>query len=411
MRMLRTTLAIVLALLLVVSDWLPATADEPKPAAEPAPVPTAEPAAPTAEELRSRLEAIAADESLSDEVRAKLKQLYGEAQASLKQAAAAREQIASLKKAADSAPARKTAAEAAAAKPLELGLPTVAADTPVEQVDAARKEAKALLDTTTRQLADLQSRITEQRKEAKTLPQTIADLEVKAEKLKTPPAADEAVDPAVATAVQAAYQVARAAAVSELEVARQKLKTYDLESSVLPLEQEQIQRRVAAVTEAVEKLSQLSSRKKQDVIQTQVDEFRKALAAAAESRQEQSQVTLDLLERWPPLTRRCQQHVGELVDTRERATAMQAEFTETEALVEGDLATGGGLSRSVGYLLKRTRGRLPADHDLAARGAEQSRLVEDVQEVLARLNGRLNDLPRPVIRADGRDPEAAVDTL
>ena len=90
MRMLRTTLAIVLALLLVVSDWLPATADEPKPAAEPAPVPTAEPAAPTAEELRSRLEAIAADESLSDEVRAKLKQLYGEAQASLKQAAAAR---------------------------------------------------------------------------------------------------------------------------------------------------------------------------------------------------------------------------------------------------------------------------------------------------------------------------------
>ena len=62
MRMLRTTLAIVLALLLVVSDWLPATADEPKPAAEPAPVPTAEPAAPTAEELRSRLEAIAADE-------------------------------------------------------------------------------------------------------------------------------------------------------------------------------------------------------------------------------------------------------------------------------------------------------------------------------------------------------------
>jgi potassium-dependent mechanosensitive channel len=411
MRMLRTTLAILFTVSIASGVVLLATADEPKPAAEPAPVPAAEPAAPSAEELRSRLEAIAADESLSDEVRAKLKQLYGEAQASLKQAAAAREQIATLKKAADSAPARKTAAEVAAAKPIDLGLPTVTADTPVEQVDAARKEAKALLDTTTRQLADLQSRITEQRKEAKTLPQTIADLEVKAEKLKTPPAADEAVDPAVATAVQADYQAARFAAVSELEVARQKLKTLELESPVLPLEQEQIQRRVAAATEAVEKLSQLSSRKKQDVIQTRIDEFRQALVTTPELRQEQAQVTSDLLERWPALAKKCQQQVGELVDTREQATAMQADFTETEALVEGDLATGGGLSRSVGYLLKRTRGRLPADHELAVRSAEQARLVEDVQEVLARLNGRLNDLPRPVIRADGRDPEAAVDTL
>ncbi len=410
-RMLRTTIAVVLLLLIAVSGWPPATADEPKPTGETAAVPTTEPAGPSAEELRSRLEAIAADESLSDDVRAKLKQLYGEAQASLKQAAAAREQIAALKKAADSAPGRKAAAEAAAAKPLELGLPTVTADTPVEQVDAARKEAKAILDTTARQLAELQDRITDQRKDAKTLPQTIADLEVKAEKLKTPPADDEAVDPAVASAMQTAHKASRAASQAELDLAQQKLKTYELESPVLPLEQEQIQRRVAAASEAVEKLSQLSSRKKQDVIQTRIDEFRLALAATAENRQEQSQVTLDLLERWPPLARRCQQHVGELVDTRERATAMQAEFTESEALVEGDLATGGGLSRSVGYLLKRTRGRLPADHELAARGTEQSQLVEDVQEVLARINGRLNDLPRPAVRADGREPEAAVDTF
>jgi potassium efflux system protein len=411
MRMLRTTLAIVLALLLVVSDGLPATADEPKPAADTAPPPGAEPAAPSVEEVRSRLEAIAADESLSDEVRAKLKQVYGEAQGSLKQAAAAREQVAALKKAADSAPARKAAAEAAAAKPIDLGLASVDAAAPVEQVDAARKEAKAALDTATRQLAELQSRIAEQRKESKTLPQTIAELEVKAEKLKTPPAADEGIDPAVATAIQTAHQAARVAAQLELDVARQKLKTYELESPVLPLEEEQLQRRVALATEAVEKLSQLSSRKKQDVIQTRIDEFRVALAAAPESRQQQAQVTSDLLERWPALVQKCQQQVGELVDTRERASAMQAEFTETEGLVEGDLATGGGLSRSVGYLLKRTRGRLPADHELAARGAEQSRLVEDAQEILARINGRLNDLPRPTVRADGREPEAAVDTL
>ena len=77
MRMLRTTLAILFTVSIASGVVLLATADEPKPAAEPAPVPAAEPAAPSAEELRSRLEAIAADESLSDEVRAKLKQLYG----------------------------------------------------------------------------------------------------------------------------------------------------------------------------------------------------------------------------------------------------------------------------------------------------------------------------------------------
>lgn len=407
--MFRPTIVLVFAISIAGHACFEAVADEPAPTAA-APGTAAE-TAPTVEKIRSRLEAIAGDESLADEVRAKLKQTYAEAQASLKQAAAAREQLAALKKAADSAPARKTTAEAAAAKPIDLGLPAINAGSPVEQVDAARKEAKAILDTTTRQLADLQSRITDQRKEAKTLPQTIADLEVKAEKLKTPPAADEAVDATVATAIQATHQATRVAMQLELDVARQKLKTWDLESPVLPLEQEQLQRRIAAATEAVEKLSQLSSRKKQDVIQTRIDEFRQALAAAAESRQQQARVTSDLLERWPALARRCQQRVGELVDTRERAAAMQAELTETEALVEGDLATGGGLSRSVGYLLKRTRGRLPADHELVAHGVDQSRLVEDVQEVLARINGRLNDLPRPAVRADGRDPEAAVDTF
>lgn len=402
-RMFRTILAAALALLIATTAWPLVAAD--------APTPAAELSSPTAEEIRGRIEAIAADVSLSDELRAKLKQIYGEAQATLKQAAAARDQMAVLKRAADSTPARKAAAEAAATKPIELGLPPVNAEAPVEQLDAARKEAKALLDTTTRQLADLQGRITDQRKEAKTLPQAIADLEVRAEKLKTPPATDEAVDPAVAAAMQAAHQAARAAAVSELEVARQRLTTLELESPVLPLEQEQLQRRLAAATEAVEKLSQLSSRKKQDVIQTRIDEFRQALATVPQSRQQEAQVTSDLLERWPPLAQKCQQHVGELVDTRERATAMQTDFSETEALVEGDLATGGGLSRSVGYLLKRTRARLPTDHELAVRGSEQSRLVEDVQEVLARINGRLNDLPRPAVRADGREPEAAVDTL
>ena len=82
--------------------------------------------------------------------------------------------------------------------------------------------------------------------------------------------------------------------------------------------------------------------------------------------------------------------------------SLRSDLAETEGLVAGDLATGGGLSRSVGYLLERTRASLPRDAQMADRAAAQSRLVDDTQEVLARVDARLDEV-RPPGRSDDRD--------
>jgi potassium efflux system protein len=365
----------------------------------------------SAEEIRRRLEALDKDDALADEVRARLKQVYADASAALKRVMTGRDQLTALKKAAESAPVRKQAAEAAAARPVELDLPQVERWTPVDQIDAARQKARGLLTALTEQLDTLTATITERRREAKTLPQTIAELEAATAKAAQPPAKDDTLEPMVAEAMLAAHEVTAAAARLDLELARQKLLTYEAENDVLPLEQEQLARRKAMAAEAVETLSRMAAEKKQDVIQTRYDAFRRALETASPERQRQSETTLGIYERWETLAPESRGRVGELVDTRERVARLQAKFDELEALVASDLATGGGLSRSVGYLLSRTRADLPADRTLLERSAAQSRLVDTTQETLARIDGRLSELPRPPVRAEGRPPEDSLDTL
>lgn len=369
------------------------------------------PATLSGEEIRARLEAADADTTLADDARARLKQLYGEAAAALKRAAAAREQGAALKQSADAASVRKQAAESAAARPIDLALPPADPRAPVEQIEAVRQEARALLTAATEQLDEITARITERRKELKTLPQSIAELETAVAKLAEPPGKEEGLEPAVAEARLAAYHAARTAAQVDLDLAKQKLRTFELETDILPLEREQLERRKAAATEAVEALSRLATRRKQDVIQNRFDDFQRAVSAASETRQRQAAATLGIYERWSTFAPETRGRVGELVETRAQVAALQAKYDEIGALVAGDIANGGGLSRSVGYLLARTRLGLAPDQELAVRAATQARLVDEVQETLARIDARLADLPRPPVRAEGREPEASIDTL
>ncbi len=350
---------------------------------------------PTAADLTARIEAIGTDESLADEVRTAVREQYEKALTALKQRAADREQAAGLEQLAATAEQRRAEAEAALETPIAPDLPEVAADAPVEKIEAARREAEAVLASATTAVNAIKTMIADRRKESKTLPQDIASLEGEAAKLGQDLPEDPDVDPSLARAQGVARSVAGAATVTAVELARQKLATYEAEAGLLPLQQQRLEAQVAAVTTRVEELNRMVAAKRQDVIATRVGEFEQELAEAPEDRRHAAATTIGLVARCRELAPLSRQAAGELVAIREQVASLRADLTRTEGLVAGDLATGGGLSRSVGYLLERTRASLPRDGQLADRAAAQSRLVDDTQEILARIDARLDELGTP----------------
>jgi potassium efflux system protein len=381
----------------------------PSPAEQP-PAPQGSPGLPTAAELAARIEAIGSDESLADEVRTAVREQYEKALAALNQRAADREQAAGLEQLAATAEQRQQEAEAALGKPVAADLPAVAADAPVEKIEAARREAEAALATATTAVNSIKTTIAERRKESKTLPQDIASLEGEAAKLEQDLPEDPDVDPALARAQGVARSATAVATVAAVELARQKLATYEAEAGLLPLQQQRLEARVAAITARLEELNRMVAAKRQDVIATRVTEFEQELATAADARRHAASTTIGLVARCRELAPLARQAAGELVSIREQVASLRADLARTEGLVAGDLATGGGLSRSVGYLLERTRASLPRDGQLADRAAAQSRLVDDTQEILARIDARLDELGPP---AAGDEPEdvPAIDSV
>jgi potassium-dependent mechanosensitive channel len=350
------------------------------------------PASLNPDEVRKRLEAVASDDSLTDEVRAGLREPYEKAVASLKQAAADRAAIAKLKQAAASAEAREEAATQALEEAADLDLPVIDPTAAIAEVETARREVTAKLAALTTELQEIRATISDRRKESKTLPQEIATLEQTLAERRKPVVDDPELDAAAAEAQATARRAGIEAATAALELAGQKLRTFEAEATLLPLEEQLLQRRIAAATERVEAITKLGVARRQDVIESRRAEFDRDLAAVSEERRREAAVTTSLLDRWEPLTVAGKQFAGELVETRDRAAGLQADLRETESLVAADLETGGTLSRSVGFLLVRKRSTLPADARLAERARAQSRMVEDTQDLLARIDARIDDL-------------------
>ncbi len=388
------------------------------PAAKPKPAEPAESAAPPAaadgagpaslvlDEVRGRLDAVANDASLEDEVRAALREQYEKAVAAIKQAAADRAAMAKLKQAAASAEAREAALADAGEQPADLDLPAVDPAAEIAEIETARREATAKLEALTAQLQSVRTTISDRRKESKTLPQEIATLEQTLAELRKPVVEDPELDASAAEAQATARQAAIEAATAAVELAGQKLRTFEAEGTLLPLEEQALQRRIAAATERVEAITKLGAARRQDVIESRRAEFERELEAVSEERRREAVVTASLLDRWEAVTVAGRQFAGELVETRDRAARLQADLRETESLVAADLETGGTLSRSVGFLLVRKRALLPADARLAERAAAQTRMVEDTQDVLARIDARLDGLDTSQPSSEAGDIDA-----
>jgi len=395
------------------STALPAAADNAQPAPDPATEPTTppnppppstspQPTAPAAgqpattggeaAEVRKKLEAIRTDESLPQEVRSRCQEVLSTVLKDLDRRDKAVAQTRQLKAAADSAAARKQAAAAAAEQKVEIDLEAIGPESPAEAIDAFLKRLETDLASATGRSKAIQQQINERRTESKELPQQIAALEDELAGIKPPPADDAAINPVLAQALKQSAAVEQQAAEASLQLARQKLATYEAESTVLPLEQAQLARQATAVTEAIGQVSRWASRRRQDDIATRVSDFRAAAEAAAVTDQAALDQALDIFEEWPAFVADVQRWDAELLRLREVTENLRNDFHETESLVEADRATGSGLSRSAGSLLKRKRVMLSRTRSLIKDASEQATAVDDAQDVLADIDTLIDEL-------------------
>lgn len=365
--------------------------DEKKPETPPASESQPPPLDRDRRQIKETLEAIAKDGSLPEEVKNRCQEILTAAVKDLDRRNQAITETLQLREAAKSAAARKTQAENENARQLTIDRGGIEASSPAEDIAALLKRLEADLSTATARSKKLQEQLNNRRSESKELPQQIAEIEAKLASAKPPAVPDAEVVPLLAQAIAEAAAATKAAATAELELARQKLETYEVESSVLPLEKVQLDRLAAALTEAIGQVSGWASRRRQDEISTRITAFQAAAARDTSFDQAAAATTFELLERWPAFVAQLERWNGELLRLREASQELQSDYEKTESLLKADRATGSGLSRSAGSLLKRKRVMLSRTRGIFDGAAKQSAAIDAAQDMLADIDAQFDD--------------------
>jgi potassium efflux system protein len=352
--------------------------------------------------IKQAIDTLRKDDSLAEEIRRSSEEVLVRALKYIERRDKANAQTRQLKAAADSAAARKQAAEAATERPVEVDREGVSSDSPAADIETLIKRLEADLASATARSKAIQEQVNSRRTESKELPRQIAEFEGELAAIKPPPADDGGVNPLVAQALQGAADAEKQAAEAELQLARQKLVTYEAEAPVLPLEQQQFERRAAAITSAIGQVSRWRSRRRQDDVAAKISDFLAAAEADPATVAAELEETIELFDEWPPFLAELQSWNTKLLRLHEATEALRNDFHETESLVESDRATGSGLSRSAGSLLKRKRVMLGRTRSLLDSVDEQAAAVDDAQDMLAdidtlidELDQRKPDVPQP----------------
>ena len=111
-----------------------------------------------------------------------------------------------------------------------------------------------------------------------------------------------------------------------MALARQKLKTYEAEASVLPLEEQQAGRWTAAINQAINQVSRWASRRRQGEIATSISKFQVAAEADPATDTAALDETLALFEKWPAFVAELQGWDAELLRLREATESLRNEI-------------------------------------------------------------------------------------
>ena len=365
----------------------PAASSPPPATANPDQAPTSE-----ADEIAAALAAIRGDESLAPELRNRCQEVLLDAQKSIERRETAKQATRQLQAAAETADARKTAAERSAEEGVKIDTGGVTASSSATDISAVVKRLNADLASLNEQSKAIQQQINERRTESKELPQRLAALEEELTAIGQPPSDDDETNPVLARVMDQAAPLKKAAIEAELELARQKLTTYEVEALVLPLEQQRLERQIDAVTKMITRVSQWATQQRTDEISKKVADFKQLCQRSQSTDVDLLEDTVLLFEKWPTYVTDAQQWNALLLKAKDATNDLRNDLQQTESLLEADRTTGSGLSRSAGSLLKRKQVMLGRTQALFPEANKQIAAVDDAQDILADIDTLLDEL-------------------
>ncbi|QDS93102.1 Mechanosensitive channel MscK precursor [Roseimaritima multifibrata] len=355
------------------------------------PVQTQATALPTQEELQKTTEEIKANTAIEDELRGKILERYKNASTALTQIAELQAAASQLEASAASAKKELANTKEALANPIEIEV-SATRNSSMEEIEDEKDRLSDSL-TELQNLLDLISTEIRTRKEdALRIPAQVTELQNKIQTLNAAPPLAEDVSPFVKEAARIEKAVSIAAAQQEIAVARQKLATYQAQSELLPAQQELYRKKIAATQDQLGKLVQSAAAQQADLITAQINKYNRLSNSTSEQYREDAAGSIELLAEWRSLVSEAATKKSESIALTSKLSALKQDYEKIEGLVQTDLDTSRGLSRSVGYLLQRKQAKLPSNATLLIAASDNTQAVEAAQSTLTQIEARLEDI-------------------
>ncbi|MBT6054871.1 MAG: mechanosensitive ion channel [Planctomycetaceae bacterium] len=344
---------------------------------------------PDADKIRDAIETVRTDNSLPEEMRTRCQEVLTNTLKDIECTSQDQQLMETLAQAAKSSEQRKKVAERLEDKTIDVPLNGVTADSDVTKIEEVLRTLNKQLSSTTAAANKIQLQVNERRTETKALPTLISQTEEELATLSVP-AETEGENPVLTAALKQAALAKRDKLETFLKLAQQKITTYDAEAAVLPLEKTTLDKRAAAISNTITEVTTWVARRHTDEIKSQIATYR----ASAQEKDFGDSYEFDnffkLLDQWPLTVANAESWSTQLLALKEKAKRLRADMQETTSLVDSDRATGSGLSRTAGYLLRRKHVMLNRERTYLNQSYSQGSAVDNAQDILGDIDTELD---------------------
>ena len=360
-----------------------------------------------ATKVREAIDAVRTDNSLPEELRTRCQEVLTTTLKDIECRDEDKQLITQLVKAAESSERRKRDVEKLDEKPVDISLGGVTPKSDAAKIEELLRTLDKDLLTTTTQANKIQQQLNARRTETKSLPLQIAQAEEELSSLSPPEETAES-NPVLIAALKQATVAKREKLETSLELFRQKIVTYDAEASVLPLEKAALDKRGVSLSKTITDVTAWVTRRHTDEIKTQIANYRSTINETNFNDQNEYEHFIELLDLWPVTVANAESWSTQLLSLKEKTNSLRDDLQETTSLVESDRATGSGLSRTAGYLLRRKHVMLNRERAMLNQSYSQGNAVDNAQDILGDIDTELDKVEQLLNSANNPEQTKAL---
>ena len=360
-----------------------------------------------ATKVREAIDAVRTDNSLPEELRTRCQEVLTTTLKDIECRDEDKQLITQLVKAAESSEQRKKDVEKLDEKPIDISLGGVTPKSDAAKIEELLRTLDKDLLTTTTQANKIQQQLNARRTETKSLPVQIAQAEEELSSLVPPEETAES-NPVLTAALKQATVAKREKLETSLELFRQKIVTYDAEASVLPLEKAALDKRGVLLSKTITDVTAWVTRRHTDEIKTQITNYRSTINETNFNDQNEYEHFIELLDLWPVTVASAESWSTQLLSLKEKTNSLRDDLQETTSLVESDRATGSGLSRTAGYLLRRKHVMLNRERAMLNQSYSQGNAVDNAQDILGDIDTELDKVEQLLNSANNPEQTKAL---